>query len=182
MTDNEFLLVMSNMMDDKLKPVNEKLESVERTQKKMSGRLESVEQKQEEMSDRMDKEFKRVDERLDKVDKEFEAVNNRLDRVEQTQEEMLDKMGKEFELVNERIKGVEQVQEEMSGRLKKMEITHENDILPRLQNIEECYISTYKRYQEGGDQIPNMQTSISVIEKIVAEHSDQIQKLQVVNS
>lgn len=25
----------------------------------------------------------------------------------------------------------------------------ENDILPRLQNIESCYTSTYRRYQSG---------------------------------
>lgn len=34
----------------------------------------------------------------------------------------------------------------VNDRLKKIELTQENDILPRLQNIEACYLSTYKRY------------------------------------
>ena len=165
MTDNELLLAMSNVMDDKLKPVNDKLEKVEQKQEEMSGRLERVEQKQEEMSDRMDREFKRVDERLDKVDEQFECVNERLD--------------KEFKLVNERL---DKEFKFVNDRLKKMEITHENEILPRLQTIEECYVSTSKRYQEGADQIQDMQTNINIMEKIVADHSDQIQKLQAVNA
>jgi len=32
----------------------------------------------------------------------------------------------------------------VNDRLKKIELTQENDILPRLQNIESCYTSTYK--------------------------------------
>lgn len=35
----------------------------------------------------------------------------------------------------------------VNDRLKKIELTQENDILPRLQNIEACYTCTYKRYQ-----------------------------------
>ncbi len=33
----------------------------------------------------------------------------------------------------------------INERLKKIELTQENDILPRLQNIEACYTSAYKR-------------------------------------
>ena len=31
----------------------------------------------------------------------------------------------------------------VNDRLKKIELTQENDILPRLQNIEACYTSTF---------------------------------------
>ena len=37
----------------------------------------------------------------------------------------------------------------VNDRLKKIELTQENDILLRLKNIESCYTSTYKRYQTG---------------------------------
>lgn len=37
----------------------------------------------------------------------------------------------------------------VNDRLRKIELTQENDILPRLQNIAECYTSTFKRYQTG---------------------------------
>lgn len=106
MSDNELLLSISNMMDVKLKPVNDRLGKIE-----------------------------------------FTLENNVLPR--------LDKM----ELVQ-----------------RKMALTLENNILPRLQNIEDCYTSTYKRYQLGATQIEAMQSDIDVIKKVVTEHSGKLQK------
>lgn len=36
----------------------------------------------------------------------------------------------------------------VNDRLKKIELAQENDILPRLQNIEACYTSTFKRFPD----------------------------------
>ncbi len=65
----------------------------------------------------------------------------------------------------------------VNDRLRKIESTQENDILPRLQNIEACYTSTYRRYQTGVEQIGAMQADIDVIKKVVKEHSDNLQKI-----
>ncbi len=65
----------------------------------------------------------------------------------------------------------------VNDRLKKIEITQENDILPRIQNIEACYTSTYKRYQTSVEQIEAMQADIDVIKSVVREHSEKLQKL-----
>ncbi|MCM1039104.1 MAG: hypothetical protein NC314_02930 [Roseburia sp.] len=65
----------------------------------------------------------------------------------------------------------------VNDRLKKIELTQENDILPRLQNIEACYTSTYKRYQTGVEQIEAMQADIDVIKSVIREHSEKLQKL-----
>lgn len=65
----------------------------------------------------------------------------------------------------------------VNDRLKKIELTQENDILPRLQNIEACYTSTFKRYQTGVEQIEGMQTDIDVMKKVIAEHSEKLQKI-----
>jgi hypothetical protein len=65
----------------------------------------------------------------------------------------------------------------VNDRLKKIELTQENDILSRLQNIEVCYTSTFKRYQSGTEQIEAMQDDIDIIKKVVAEHSIKLQKL-----
>lgn len=56
-------------------------------------------------------------------------------------------------------------------------LTLENDVLPRLQNIESCYTTTYKRYQSGINQIEAMQADIDVIKKVLSEHSEKLQKL-----
>ena len=65
----------------------------------------------------------------------------------------------------------------IENRLTNIELTLENNILPRLQNIESCYTSTYKRYQSGANQIEAMQMDIEVMKKVIAEHREKIQKL-----
>lgn len=65
----------------------------------------------------------------------------------------------------------------VNDRLKKIELTQENDILPRLQNIESCYTSTYKRYQTGVEQIEAMQSDIEILKKVVTDHSEKLQKI-----
>lgn len=65
----------------------------------------------------------------------------------------------------------------VNDRLKKIEVTQENEILPRLQNIEACYTSTYKRYQIGVEQIEALQADIEVIKSVVREHSEKLQKI-----
>ena len=65
----------------------------------------------------------------------------------------------------------------VNDRLKKIELTQETDILPRLQNIESCYTSTYKRYQTGVEQIEAMQADIEILKKVVTDHSEKLQKI-----
>lgn len=65
----------------------------------------------------------------------------------------------------------------VNDRLKKIELTQENDILPRLQNIEACYTSTYKRYQTGIEQIEAMQADIDIMKKVITEHSEKLQRI-----
>jgi len=61
--------------------------------------------------------------------------------------------------------------------VKSINLTLENDILPRLQNIESCYTSTYKRYQSGINQIEAMQADIDVMKSVIREHSEKLQKI-----
>lgn len=65
----------------------------------------------------------------------------------------------------------------VNDRLKRIELTQENDILPRLQNIESCYLSTFKRYQVNAGQIDALQDDVDILKKVVAEHSEKLQKL-----
>lgn len=58
-----------------------------------------------------------------------------------------------------------------------LKLQNQNDILPRLQNIEACYTSTYNRYKSGVSQIEAMQADIDVMKWVIAEHSDKLQKL-----
>lgn len=65
----------------------------------------------------------------------------------------------------------------INDRLKKIELTLENSITPRLQTIEACYTSTYNRYQTSVEHIDAMQSDIQVIKSVLREHSDKLQKI-----
>ena len=67
--------------------------------------------------------------------------------------------------------------QEVKGRVKKIELTQENVILPRLQNIEACYTSTYDRYKESVEDHEEMKQDISILKKVVAEHSEKLQRI-----
>ena len=58
-----------------------------------------------------------------------------------------------------------------------LKLQNENDILPRLQNIEACYTSTYNRYKSGISQIDAIQADIEVMKSVIREHSEKLQKL-----
>lgn len=66
--------------------------------------------------------------------------------------------------------------EPMQKDIKDMKITLEQDVLPRLQNIEACYTSTYRRYQNGINQIEAMQADIDIMKKVIAEHSEKLNR------
>ncbi len=65
----------------------------------------------------------------------------------------------------------------INDRLTKIELMQENELLPRLQTIESCYTSTFRRYQIGVEQIEAMQADIDVMKNVIREHSEKLQKL-----
>lgn len=67
--------------------------------------------------------------------------------------------------------------QEIKTRVKKIEITQENEVLPQLNTIESCYTSTYDRYKDNVETYEAMKQDISIIKKVVAEHSEKLQKL-----
>ena len=52
-----------------------------------------------------------------------------------------------------------------------LKFQNENEILPRLQNIEACYVSTYERYVDKTEQTDKIRQDVDVLKTVVAEHS-----------
>ncbi|MBE5947769.1 MAG: hypothetical protein E7261_01945 [Lachnospiraceae bacterium] len=65
----------------------------------------------------------------------------------------------------------------LDEKLKPIQLTQENEIIPRLQNIENCYTSTYNRYSKGINQLNTIQTDVDILKKVVTEHSEKLQKI-----
>ena len=67
--------------------------------------------------------------------------------------------------------------QDIKNRIKKIELTQENVILPQLDTIQSCYTSTYDRYKDNVDTYESMKQDISILKKVVTEHSEKLQKL-----
>jgi len=65
----------------------------------------------------------------------------------------------------------------VNDRLSRIELTLENDLKPRLQNIEACYTSTYDRYKNSVSDYESMKQDLSIMKNIIAEHSMKLQKI-----
>jgi len=66
----------------------------------------------------------------------------------------------------------------IESRIKRIEVDLlENNVIPRLNTIESCYTSTYDRYKDSIDDYEAIKQDISIIKKVVAEHSEKLQKL-----
>lgn len=53
----------------------------------------------------------------------------------------------------------------------------ENEVVPRLQNIESCYTSTYTRYKRYSDKMEAVFRDVELLKKVVSEHSKALQKI-----
>lgn len=60
---------------------------------------------------------------------------------------------------------------EIKSRVKKIELTQENRILPRLNTIEACYTSTFDRYKDSVEDYEAMKQDIDIMKKVITEHS-----------
>jgi hypothetical protein len=91
------------------------------------------------------------------------------------------KRGGIMSLTNEDLLAISQLMDTklkpLEDRSKNMELLLENDVIPRLNNIESCYTSTYRRYANGIDQMEAVQTDLGIIKQIISEHSRKLQMI-----
>lgn len=108
-----------------------------------------------------------------------------------TDNELLLVISKALEPVRDDIQGIKSDIQEMKGdiqgiqgdiqeikvRVTKIEMTQENEIKPRLQNIESCYTSTFDRYKNSVEDYETMKQDISILKNVVAEHSEKLHRI-----
>jgi len=65
----------------------------------------------------------------------------------------------------------------LENKITAIELTLENQIFPRLQNIEFCYTGTYNRYKNGVSELETLREDMSIIKQVVSEHSKVLQNM-----
>ena len=100
-----------------------------------------------------------------------ELLDVKLDAKFKTAKDDLEKKlsNTKIELSNE----IADVRKELSN----INLILETDIRPRLQHIEQCYTSTFDRYSKGVNQMEALQADVTLLKRIVQEHSEQLKAL-----
>ena len=129
MNNNELLLAISDMMDQKLDVINVRMDTMEN---KLDAKIDSVE---------------------NKLSAEINAVENKLEA--------------ELNALDDRL----------SGEIKKINLTLENIVIPRISHIEQCYLDTSERYIIETGRINGLTTDVQVLKSVVQDHSRQLQKI-----
>ena len=115
-----------------------------------------------------------MDQKLEeKVMPEIKSLGDRFDGLE----ERFDGLEERFDGLENRFDGLENRFDGLDNRVKNIEITLETNVVPRLSHIEQCYIDTFERYQNGVKKLEDMQRDIEVIKLTVTDHSEELNKI-----
>ena len=108
----------------------------------------------------------RLEERMEQLEVRVEKLENRMNVLE----ERMIRLEARMDILEKCILNLDE-------RLRKLELLHENQVLPRVKTIEDCYLATYDRYREGTGQIAGMVIDIEALKLTVQAHTSSLQKI-----
>jgi uncharacterized repeat protein (TIGR02543 family) len=97
------------------------------------------------------------------MDKKLQPIQNQLVAVE--------------ERLNTKVERLQGELKSIQGDVHQINIHLECNIEPRLQNIENCYLSTFERYKDSTEKIESMEMDVSVMKDVILEHSRQLKMI-----
>lgn len=108
-----------------------------------------------------------------KFDQKLQPVYDRLDHLES-------KMGNlelKMDSLESRMDSLESRMDHLESDMKVVKVVLlENEIIPQLHTITECYMDVSKRYIEKADQVDAMSENITVLQSVVANHSERLNR------
>lgn len=113
-----------------------------------------------------DKKLKPIEERLQALEEKVQSLEDRMNSLEERMYSLEERMYS----LERRMCAVEGEIQSLKEEVRLLKLQNENNILPRLQNIEACYTSTYERYKSEIARVDHMQTDIDIIKSVVTEH------------
>ncbi len=164
--------------------IDEKLFSIKEDTKEIKYHVIVLEERMEHLEGRVDC----LDERMDRLEEKMEHLEGRMDCLEEKMEHLEERVGhleegmqelnqrtesleEGMQELNQRTESLEEGLGEMAQKVHFMKLQNENEVIPRLQNIEECYTSTFVRYKDDVVQIERLQTDVDVLKSVVSDHS-----------
>ena len=152
MTNDELLLAMSNVMDEKLKS---ELQPIKCDIHDMKADIRNMKDDMQNMKDDM---------------------QNMKDDVQSLKDDMQN-MKDDVQNMKDDVQNIKDDVQNMKEDILKTNLCLENIILPRLNTIESCYTDTYHRYRDNADKMESTYSDVELLKRVVSEHSERFQKL-----
>ena len=121
--------------------------------------LLAISQMMEEMLDR------KLDARLKPIEHELKVLKA----------EVKDLKG-EVKGLKAEVDGLKAEVDTLKTEIHQIKLFQENIIMPRLNDIEVCYTSTYQRYKDHADRMEQTYEDVALLKKVVASHSEMLQR------
>lgn len=141
---------------------------------------------EEKLEEKLDKKLEPIYERLDRIEgdvaelkTDVAELKERTARLETDVAELKTDVAELKETTARLETDVAELKEttsRLSEDMKRVKITLEHSVLPRLNTIEGCYLETSKRYLESADQIDGMYADIDILKYTVKKHSEKLQR------
>ena len=160
MTNNELLLEISNMMDVKIGTLHQTVrDEMKEMENNLHGEITGL-------KNEMRSEISGMKSEISGMQNEISGIKNEISG-----------MKSEISGMKSEISGMKSEMSGMKADIRALKMQNENDIIPRLQNIESCYLDTSKRFYMELGQMEDLKQDVDVLKKVVAEHSEQLRKI-----
>lgn len=129
-----------------------------------------------------------MDIKLQPIEKHLVRIEDRLTRVETKMDDLetkVDNLEIKVNNLETRVSKLELDAKSLHSELalikrdvKQVRVCQETKLIPRLSNIEACYLDTSIRYQESADKVDVVCEDVQLLKKVVGEHSEKLKKIK----
>ena len=105
-----------------------------------------------------------------------EMLDRKLDARLKPIEHELKVLKAEVDGLKAEVDGLKKEVDTLKTEIHQIKLFQENIIMPRLNDIEACYTSTYQRYKDHADRMEQTYEDVALLKKVVASHSEMLQR------
>ena len=154
MTNEELLVAMSNMMDQRL---DEKLEPLKKDMSEVKDRVTNIENRVTNIENRVTN----IENRVTNIETQVAKIEDRVTNIET-----------QVAKIEDRVTNIETQVTKIKNRVTNIELDIENDIRPGIITLCDAYGTQFDRYSISIESHEKMKTDIEVLKSIVSRHFD----------
>ena len=130
------------------------------------------------ISDMMDKKLEHITKDVQEMKKDINNIKTRTSNLENETKSIQLTLENETKSIQLTLKNeIKSIQLTLENEIKNIQLTLENEIKPPLNNIQACYTSTFDRYKNSVEDYEDIKQDISIMKKVIQEHSQKLQNI-----